>query len=312
MSDSELKGSAVSVARDRGLVPNLVGRLSGAWVLGGALAGCFVWAFWYSFVDLWRVWQDNADYSAGQLVPPTVLYMVVASRHRLKDVELRSSATGFLVFLVGLATNLVGAYYLYASLENLGIVISANGLVLGLLGWKAYKLLCYPMLFLFLMVPLPGRIHDAVMLPLQTMGAHISATILEMVGVPVERYGHVLEVGGRRIAVAEACSGLRMVLAFVIVAGVVAFVVRRPRWQKGAVLVSSIPIALSCNVLRVVATACLYAAGHERLAQGTLHDGMGIAMMPGALLLTLLVVKLLPRPAATASTAGSGRSSPGP
>lgn len=311
MSNAELNGPTVSVAPDRGLVRSFVGSPSGEWVLGAALTACFVWAFWYSFVGLWRVWQDNADYSAGQLVPLTVLYMVVAGRRRLKDVELRPSAIGFIVFLVGLAINLVGAYYLYASLGHLGIVISANGLVLGLLGWKACKLLWYPMLFLFLMVPLPGRIHDAVMLPLQGMGAQISATILEMIGVPVERYGHVLEVGGSRIAVAEACSGLRMALAFVIVSGVVAFVVRRPRWQKGALLVSSIPIALACNVLRVVATACLYAAGHERLAQGTFHDAMGIAMMPGALLLTLLVLRLLPRPAATANAGGSGQSGPG-
>lgn len=306
MSDSGLKAPPVSRSPLRAIAGELGGRLPGAWFLVAVLAACFVWAFWYTFVDLWRVWQNNADYSAGQLVPLTVLYMVAARRRRLGELELRSGAMGFMVFLVGLVLNLAGAYYLYASLENLGIVISANGLVLALLGWKAYKLLWYPMFFLFLMVPLPERMHDAVMLPLQRMGSQISAAILEVVGVPVERYGHVLEVAGRRIAVAEACNGLRMVLAFVIVAGVVAFVVRRPRWQKGFILVSSIPIALACNVLRVVTTASLYAAGHERLARGTFHDGMGLVMMPAALLLTLLAIKLLPRPAASANAAGFG------
>jgi exosortase len=301
-----LKASAVYRTPNRGLAGELAGWLSGAWFFGAVLTACFVWAFWHTFVDLWRVWQDNADYSAGQLVPLTVLYMVAARRRRLGELELRSGPMGFMVFLVGLALNLAGAYYLYASLENLGIVICANGLVLGLLGWKAYKLLWYPMLFLFLMVPLPGHIHDAVMLPLQRMGAQISAAILEVVGVPVERYGHVLEVAGRRIAVAEACNGLRMVLAFVIVAGVVAFVIRRPRWQKGFIVVSSIPIALACNVLRVVATACMYAAGHEQLARGAFHDGMGLVMMPAALLLTLLTLILLPRRAAPANAAGFG------
>jgi len=259
----------------------------------GVLAAFFIWAFWYSFIDLWRVWQSNADYSAGQLVPLAVIYMVAVRRRAFGGLALTFGLLGLGVFAFGLIANLLGNYYLYASLQNVGLVVCANGLVMTLLGWQGYKRVWYPLLFLLLMIPLPGRVHDAVMLPLQGFGTLVSAGVLEIIGVPVVRYGHILEVGGHQVAVAEACSGLRMALAFLIVAGVVAYLIRRPGWQKVTVLLSSIPIAIICNVIRIVMAACLYGAGYDWLAQGTMHDMAGLLMMPAALCLILLELRLL-------------------
>ncbi len=263
------------------------------WVAGSAAILLFVWAFWHTFVGLWRVWQTNADYSAGQLVPLAAAYMVISRRKRLKEVACTPALIGFLVFAAGLALNVFGRYYLFSSLENVGMVICANGLVVALGGWGAYRTFWYPILFLFLMIPPPGRVHDAIMLPLQSVAAQISAIVLEILGVAVERAGHVLDVAGRRIAVAEACNGLRMALAFLLVAGVVAYVIRRPKWQRAVVLISSVAIALACNVFRIVVTACLYVAGYDWVAKGVFHDGMGLLMMPAALLLVLAEVWLL-------------------
>jgi exosortase len=132
------------------------------------------------------------------------------------------------------------------------------------------------------MVPLPHTIHGAVMLPLQSMSAQVATTVLETIGVPAIQSGNVLEVAEHQIVVTEACSGLRMALAFIIVTGVIAFVVDRPRWQRIAVLLSSVPIALACNVVRVVFSAYLFSVGQEWLSQGAFHDGAGLIMMPAA------------------------------
>ena len=173
------------------------------------------------------------------------------------------------------------------------MVLCANGLVLALIGWRGYKRVWYPLLFLFLMMPLPGRIHDAIMLPMQGAATQVSAGVLELVGIPVGHQGHILEVGEHHVAVAEACSGLRMALAFLIVAATVAYIVQRPRWQKAVVLLSSVPIALTCNVGRIVATAWLFNAGYERLAQGFFHQAAGLMMMPVGLGFIMLELYLL-------------------
>jgi len=69
--------------------------------------------------------------------------------------------------------------------------------------------------------------------------------------------------------------------------------VRRPIWERVVLLASAIPIALISNMLRITVTAwCYYRFGREtgeRLA----HDAAGWAMMPVALCLVYLELRVL-------------------
>jgi len=257
------------------------------------LTVAFIWAFWNTLGGLWHVWGTDGDYSAGQLVPLAAIYMIFARRDRLKYIALRLAPIGLAVFGGGLLLNLLGAYYLYSSVENLGMVVCLNGVILTLIGWRGYRRIWYPMVFLFLTLPLPHRVHNAALLPLQGLGSRISASILEIVGIPAVRAGHVLEVSGHRIAVAEACSGLRMAVAFLIVTAVFAYFIRRPHWQKVVVLLSTVPIAVMCNVGRIVAAAYLFTAGYGWMARGVFHDMAGLLMVPAALALLWFELWLL-------------------
>jgi len=87
------------------------------------------------------------------------------------------------------------------------------------------------------------------------------------------------------MAVVEACSGLRMLTAFIIVAAFMAYMVKRPRWQKAFLLFSSVPIAVICNILRLCATAFLFLVASSDLAEKFFHDFAGIVMMPAAVLI---------------------------
>lgn len=251
------------------------------------LLAALVAAFWHTFRALWSVWQTNEDYSAGQLVPLAVGYMLWTRRDIFYSRSPGVHSLGIPIVLAGTALNLLGLYYLFGSMASLGVILCINGLALTILGWRGYRQVWFPFAFLILMAPLPNRLHDKIMLPLQAMGAKVSVVVLEVTGVPTERFGHVLEVAGYRVAVAEACSGLRMAVAFLIVAGVMAYLVNRPSWQKAIIIASSVPIALICNVFRIVFTACLYNAGYVALAQGLFHDAAGLLMMPIAVALIL-------------------------
>lgn len=268
-------------------------KITDFWLPAGVLCVAFIWAFGPTFGKLWHTWQTNADYSAGQLVPLAALYMMASRRSVIRKLRFRFWSGGLLAFGLGATVHLFGAVYMYGSLENAGTVICAIGILMSILGRDASRRLWYPLLFLFLMLPLPHRVHLGVLLPLQDVSARVSATVLEMLAIPVSQTGHVLEVAGHKLAVAEACSGLRLALAFLIVTGVVVYVVKRPRWQKVLVLLSSIPIAVACNAVRIVGSAWLYNAGHESLAQGAFHDGAGLLMMPVALLLIYLEFRML-------------------
>ncbi len=257
------------------------------------LAGVFIWAFWPSLSGLWSVLGSNPDYGTGQLVPAAALYMITTRRRRLIGLTPRFWWPGAALFGMGLGATIFGRWFTYSSAENVGAVTCALGLTMSLLGRDVFRRLWFPLAMLFLMVPLPHSVHSAVMLPLQGISAQIANTVLETLGIAAVRTGNVLEVAGHQIAVAEACSGLRMALAFLLVTAVLAYLVDRPRWQKIVVLLSSVPIALACNIVRIVFSAYLYSIGQAQLAQGAFHDGAGLVMMPVAVLLVLLEFRLL-------------------
>lgn len=255
------------------------------------LAGVFIWTFWDAVERLWGVWQRHPDYGVGQLVPLAAAYLIYTRRAELSEWTPQRWWPGVAVFFAGVGSTWAGEWYAFPFLAYAGVVLSANGILMSLLGRGHWKAFLYPMLFLFLACPLPQRLHETIMLPLQTLGASLSSGFLELVGVPALRSGHVLEIGGRQVAVAEACSGLRMVMALVVVVAFVADLVRRPFWQRAILLLSAIPVALTCNVARIVFASLLYYADLPWLAEGAFHDAAGLAMVPIALMLIVLELR---------------------
>jgi exosortase len=80
--------------------------------------------------------------------------------------------------------------------------------------------------------------------------------------------------------VAEACSGMRLLMAFLALGVAMAYLHYRPLWQRIILLASTIPIAIICNTMRVIVTGFIYVLIHPRYTQGIYHDLLGIAMLP--------------------------------
>ena len=135
------------------------------------------------------------------------------------------------------------------------------------------------------MVPLPGRVHNLISGPLQKMATTGAVFLLEAFFLRVSRQGNVMTVNGKTLGVVEACSGLRMLMAFIIVAAFIAYVIKRSRRQKAALLLSSIPVAVMCNIFRIVVTVLLMLLVSAEVADKFFHDFAGLVMMPAAVLL---------------------------
>jgi exosortase len=113
-----------------------------------------------------------------------------------------------------------------------------------------------------------------------------SVFLLEAFGTRVSQQGNVVMLNENTpMAVAEACSGLRMLTAFVIVAAFIAYMVKRSRQQKAVLLFSSIPVAVMCNIIRIFVTAVLMLLVSTEVGEKFFHDFAGLVMMPVAVLL---------------------------
>jgi exosortase len=193
---------------------------------------------------------------------------------------------GFALLLLAEATRIYGVLSLRFSAERYALVLAVAALVLMVAGWQVFRSVVWNLLFLFLMVPLPGSLHNLISGPLQHMATTGSVFLLEAFGATVSQEGNIVMLNETTpMAVAEACSGLRMLTAFVIVAGFVACMVKRPGPQKAVLFLSSIPIAVMCNVVRLCITAVFILLVGSEAGQKFFHDFAGLAMMPVAALL---------------------------
>ncbi len=252
-----------------------------ALIIAAAVGTIGLWAYWDTLEMLLRDWRHDLNYSVGQLVPVAALYLLWCSRDRLRSVRVRPCWWGVGVLVAAQGVRLAGLLFLYESAERYSIILTLAGGVLLIAGWRAFGRLRWILAFTLLMIPLPGRIHNAVSGPLQDCATAGAVFMLEVSGVSVVREGHTMWLDNSvSLAVAEACSGLRMLTAFVVVAATLAGAIARPRWQKAVVLVSSIPVAIVCNLVRLFVTAHLYLLVSGEAAERFFHDFAGLTMMP--------------------------------
>lgn len=268
-----------------------------SFVLAAAAVSCaFAWSYSGVLTDLWNIWQRNDNYSSGVLVPFLAAYLVLARRKQLAQLEHRPSFLGLSVILGAFVLRFLGSALMLGSVERFSTVVAIVGIVLFLFGVQVTRRLGWVLAFLLLMLPWPNRVYTAASLPLQSLATKSTVFVLETLGYFATHEGNIIHVEDTTVAVAEACSGLHMLTAFLIVAALVAFLCRRGVGQKMLLVASSVPIAILCNTIRLTATAIAFTAGYHEQVNQFFHDFGGVAMMPLALALLageLWVMKLL-------------------
>lgn len=247
------------------------------------LFGLFAWLYHNQFYRLYRMWQ-NPDWSHGFLIPFFCLYMLNTKKAELLTGEHRGSLAGLAFILLGIATY---AYFLYAKVgypQDLSMMVVVMGLVLLLRGWRTLKLSLFPILFFVLAIPPPDRVYKSVTHPLQQMAAKTATWVLNMFpGAEVEQGGINIAYymrGGHdgMFTVAGACSGMRSLMAFAALGLAMAYFTPRPAWQRIAMAISVFPVAMFCNVMRVIITGAFQMYEHGNLASGTPHTVLGLLM----------------------------------
>jgi exosortase len=204
---------------------------------------------------------------------------------------------GFAIVAVGEGLRLWATHTSHYTYERVSFIVALAGVFVMVGGRRIMRWAGWAVAFLIFMLPLPGPLDGPLASNLQT-GATIASTyVLQTVGVGAVRSGNVISVGrdGIPMEVEKACSGLHMLTVFVALCVGVVLLVDFPAWQRIVIVISSVPIALAVNVIRITGTGILFTilpASQENLRQ-FFHGGAGLAMPPLALLLLFLEYKIL-------------------
>lgn len=247
-----------------------------------------------NFRILIMTWWEEPNYSHGFLVAPIAAAILWQRRDGLKGLSPRPSVFGWL----GLAGMLGLRAYFYEEnqiwLENATLLGSVVVLVLALCGWRILWWALPGLLFLGFMLPLPLTVNAALAGPLQSIATVASANLLTTTGLRVVTEGNVIHLGAQPLEVARACNGLSILMSFVTLVTATVILARDfPIWQRVTLLLSTVPIALVSNILRITATAWCYHLFGEKIGNKVAHDTAGFMMMPLALLMVWLEIKIL-------------------
>ena len=259
---------------------------------------------WY-MVEHWRL---VPDYSHGFLVAPLAAYFAWERRRKLQRTPVEPSWWGLAPLALGAAALAVGRLGVELMAMRTAFVLTLNGLVLLLLGPRVYRVLAFPLLFLFLMVPLPQSLVNVVAFPLQLVAADLAVETLYRIGVPALREGNIIHLANTQLFVAEACSGLRSLMALGTLGVVFAYFFRKHWAERLVIVLSTIPIAILVNAFRVGLTGYLTHRWGEAAAQGVIHQTEGFFTFGLAFALLLLEAWLLQLlwPRAWHRTGGAG------
>ncbi len=241
------------------------------------------------------LWVKKPEYSHGFFVLPFSLFLAWRSRADAPRVLRWPEAWGLAfvvgaaaVFLVAGRTNLAKEWF-----QGLALVLTLTGVTLLLGGWAAVRWLWPSLAFLLFMFPLPGKVEYALGWQLQKVATIASTFLLQTAGYPAYAQGVVIHVYDQKLEVANACSGLSMLLTFLALAAGMAILAARPWLDRGLILASAVPVAVVSNVVRIVLTGVLYVEGGKELGDKVFHDLAGWLMMPFALGLIWVELKLL-------------------
>jgi len=248
------------------------------------IAAAFVWLF-FEFFRRQHLFSTSErfgdDWKHVYMVPLVSLYMLWLSRAELMERRPSLYAPGFLPVLAGI---LIYYFFLIAESNHMfsgaGMLLTLFGVALLFAGPSVMRLLFIPIAYLGFGITVSEELMLRVTYPLQNVaavGSHWMLSLLYTTEISGNTLRIVLE-SGREIPlnIAEACSGMRMVVAFIALGAAVAFIACAQWWQRAAVLLLAIPVAIFVNMLRITSLGVAsivdpeFAAGDAHIFIGTL------------------------------------------
>jgi len=202
-------------------------------------------------------WSNDEDMSHGFLVPIVILWVVWRERQRWRALEAKPNWWGFALLAAAAGMQFAGVLGVGLFAGSVAFLVSVAGAVLCLGGVAWLRALAFPLALGVFMLPELAIVYSQAPLPLQLLASRIAAGILTAAGIGVIREGNILDVGGHRIAVVEACDGIRYLLALGFMAVVFAYLSDSKPWMRWALLAAAVPIAILANAVRVAAAGWL-------------------------------------------------------
>ncbi len=200
--------------------------------------------------DVATIWWTSSTYEHCLVILPIVGWLVWQRLPVLKEIEPRPWALPLLWVAFGALGWLTGEAAGVAVVRHLALVVMIQGAVAVMLGRGAAAALLFPLFYAFFLVPA----GDMLVPPLQTLTARICMVLLDLVRVPARLDGVFITTPGGWFKVAEACSGVKFLIAMIALGVLVAHLGFRRWGRRTLFLLLAVVAPVLANGIRAFGT----------------------------------------------------------
>jgi exosortase len=226
-------------------------------------------------IKLVNDWYELPDFSHGFLIPFFAAFLLWDKRLELRRTPIIPSWAGISFVVLGLLELMVGVLGADLFLQRTSFVLLATGLIWTLLGKAMLGQLKFVLFVLLLAIPLPTILFNQITFPLQLQASRFASALLPLAGVPVLRDGNIIQLPAMSLEVAEACSGIRSLMSLFTVAVIYGYFLERTTLRRVVLAISSLPIAVAANVVRIFGTGLCVQYWDPDKALGFFHEFSG-------------------------------------
>ncbi|MBM4333122.1 MAG: VPLPA-CTERM-specific exosortase XrtD [Deltaproteobacteria bacterium] len=240
-------------------------------LFGGLLVGLYYSAY------SWLIQKDwtREDHSYCSLIPLVVLYLIWEKKGELGARPAMPSWFGLLPLIPGILLFWVGdlAGELYSLYLSSWLV--AVGILWMHIGWQKLKVIAFALLMALAMFPLPHFLNTKLTFSLRLISSKLGVWLLHLYGMSAYREGNVIDLGFTQLQVVDACSGLRYLFPLLVMGILLAYFYRAALWKRIVLVLSTVPLTIVTNSLRIALTGIIHAYWGAEAAEGFFHGFSG-------------------------------------
>ncbi len=236
------------------------------WVVAISLAVVTA-AYWDTLVSIVSIWSRSGTFTHGFLIVPIVVFLVWEQRAGLRALTPRPAPPA-LLFLAALVLAWVAARLLdVIAAQQFAVVMMIPATLWVLLGGAVMRRLIFPMAYLLFAVPFGEFLVPG----LQDITAVITVKALQLSGIPVLWEGRFFYIPSGSFEVAEACSGVRYLIASLALGTLYAYLSYHSWRRRVVFIVLSAAVPVIANGIRAYGIVMIAHLSDYKLALGVDH-----------------------------------------
>ena len=255
------------------------------WIAGTTLAIVIAWIvgwYWNTGATMVGIWTRSETFAHGFAVPRVPAWLVGRARGTLAARAPRPSWWVLAPICAAGAGWLLGELGTVNALSQFSFVALIVLAVPAVLGTQVARLIAFPLAFLFFAVP----VGEFMMPKLMEWTADVTVRALQITGIPVFREGQSFIIPSGKWSVVEACSGVRYLIASLVVGTLYAYLSYRTLLRRLVFIGFSILVPIVANWIRAYTIVMIghlsgnrYAVGVDHLIYGWVFFGAVILIM---------------------------------